>query len=135
MEDAVSLQRLSRNEMGYDYPVEEVKVKLEKLLASGRDKILVAVAEAAVVGYVHANDYDVIYAPGMKNIMGIAVQRDFRGKGIGKALLAEIEEWARKDGAKAVRLVSGNERVDAHGFYRHLGYHGDKQQINFKNWV
>lgn len=36
------------------------------------------------------------------------------------------------ENAKGVRLVSGATRSDAHEFYRHCGYGGDKRQINFK---
>lgn len=76
--------------------------------------------------------YDVIYAPHMKNIMGIAVSSNFRKMGIGKALLDSVEHWARDTGASGVRLVSGATRTGAHEFYHHCGYSGDKKQINLK---
>ncbi|MCD7809907.1 MAG: GNAT family N-acetyltransferase [Erysipelotrichaceae bacterium] len=92
----------------------------------------VAVIDSNVVGYVHANDYDVIYAPHMKDIMGIAVSSNYQKMGIGKALLNAVEDWAINTGACGIRLVSGVTRIDAHDFYRHCDYSGDKQQINFK---
>lgn len=85
-----------------------------------------------MVGYVHANDHDVIYAPPMKNIMGIAVLSDHKKKGIGRALLAAVENWAQKKEAAGVRLVSGAKRTAAHDFYRHCGYGNERQQLNFK---
>lgn len=54
--------------MGYEYPVDKTKNKLEHLLKSDKDKIFVATVQSIVVGYIHANDYDVIYAPHMKNV-------------------------------------------------------------------
>ena len=87
-----------------------------------------------MIGYVHANDYDVIYAPPMKNIMGIAVSNRFRKEGVGRALLAAVEAWARETGAWGIRLVSGAERTGAHEFYRHCGYSGEKRQVNFKKY-
>lgn len=117
--------------MGYDFPKDKTEEKLQQILKSDKDKILVAVIDNVVVGYVHANDYDLIYAPHMKNIMGIAVLSNFKKKGIGRALLSAIEDWAQKNGADGVRLVSGVARTGAHEFYRHCGYGGDKQQINF----
>ncbi|MEG0711801.1 MAG: GNAT family N-acetyltransferase, partial [Niameybacter sp.] len=87
------------------------------------------------IGYVHANDYDVIYAPHMKNIMGIAVSKQYKRQGVGKALLEAVEEWAKKTGASGVRLVSGETRSGAHTFYRYCGYEGEKRQINFKKTV
>lgn len=130
--DADAIYELDTKEMGYDYPRDKTEEKLKRLLKSDKDKIFVAVIDNTVVGYVHANDYDVIYAPHMKNIMGIAVLSSFKQKGIGRALLSAVEDWAKKDGAYGVRLVSGAARTGAHAFYRHCGYGGDKQQINFK---
>ncbi len=130
--DAPAIQVLNAMEMRYDYPLDKTREKLQQLLQSGADKIFVAVVEGAVVGYVHANDHDVIYAPPMKNIMGIAVLSDYKKKGIGRALLAAVENWAQKKEAAGVRLVSGAKRTAAHDFYRHCGYGNERQQLNFK---
>lgn len=133
-EDVDAIYSLNNTEMGYEYSIEDTKDKLEGLLESNKDKIFVATVQNAVVGYVHANDYDVIYAPHMKNIMGIAVSGEYKKYGIGKAMLEEIEKWAKETGAFGIRLVSGSTRTGAHEFYRRCGYIGDKQQINFKKY-
>ncbi len=133
-EDVDAIYNLNNTEMGYEYSIEDTKEKLEGLLESDKDKIFVATVQNAVVGYVHANDYDVIYAPHMKNIMGIAVSGEYKKYGIGKAMLEEIEKWAKETGAFGIRLVSGSTRTGAHEFYRRCGYIGDKQQINFKKY-
>ena len=85
-----------------------------------------------MVGYIHANSYDLIYAPHMKNIMGIAVLSSHKRYGIGRALLQQVEKWAQSSGATGVRLVSGITRADAHAFYHSCGYTGDKEQLNLK---
>lgn len=135
IDDAEAVCELNAKEMGYDYPLDKTAEKLKQLLKSNRDKIFVAVVDNIVVGYVHADDYDVIYAPHMKNIMGIAVSSSFKKKGIGRALLSAVEDWAKNDGADGVRLVSGAARTGAHEFYRRCGYGGEKQQINFKKML
>jgi len=132
MEDASAIQKFNSEEMGYDYPLEDTKLSIEKLLGRKSDKIFVAVQDGTVVGYAHANDYDLLYMPHMKNIMGIAVASAFRRRGIGKLLLTAVEEWAKATGAVGVRLVSGAARIGAHEFYSSCGYDGGKQQINFK---
>lgn len=132
IEDVNSIYELNCTEMGYEYAVDKTKSKLERLLKSDKDKIFVAIVQDIVVGYIHANDYDVIYAPPMKNIMGIAVSSEYKEHGIGKAMLTEIEKWAKETGAFGVRLVSGSTRTGAHEFYRRCGYDDGKQQINFK---
>ncbi|MBE6754610.1 MAG: GNAT family N-acetyltransferase [Ruminococcaceae bacterium] len=134
IDDTDSIRRLNREEMGYDLPPQVVRSQLELLLGRDSDLILVAETDGAVVGYVHANDYDLTYMPHMKNIMGIAVSSQHRGKGIGRALLDGVEEWARETGAVGVRLVSGATRTGAHEFYRRCGYDGGKQQLNFRKF-
>ena len=64
--------------------------------------------------------------------MGIAVSRKYKRKGIGRALLQQVEHWARETGASGIRLVSGATRTDAHAFYRRCGFEGNKEQINLK---
>ena len=130
--DADAIQKMNSKEMGYTYIKEQTERKLEMLLASDKDKIFVALVGNIVVGYIHANDYEVIYAPSMKNIMGIAVSSEYRRMGIGKALLEKVEEWAKETGASGIRLVSGGTRTGAHEFYRHMGYDDGRQQLNFK---
>ena len=130
LNDSDGIYRLNTDEMGYEFSLDETKEKLLKLINSESDKIFVAVIGDEVIGYVHANDYDLIYAPHMKNIMGIAVAEKYKRNGIGKALLLEVEMWAKETGAKGVRLVSGATRTNAHKFYHNCGYSGDKAQIN-----
>ena len=131
-EDGQFIYELNQKEMGYEYPLDKTQKKLSTLLKSSHNKIFVAVIDNQVVGYVHANDYDTMYAPHMKNIMGIAVKSEYKRLGIGKALLMQVEKWAKQTNALGVRLVSGGTRKQAHEFYRHCGYCHEKQQINFK---
>lgn len=132
IQDADFIHRLNCREMGYAYPLEKTIEKLEKILGSPHDKVYVAEFQDSVVGYVHANDYDLLYAPSMKNIMGIAVSSDFKRQGAGTALLKAVEEWAKKSGASGIRLVSGADRTGAHEFYRQFGFGKGKPQLNFK---
>ena len=130
--DATSIWKLNCDEMGYQYPLSDTVLNIGKLLSSETDKIYVAVYDDTIVGYIHANDYDLTYAPHMKNIMGIAVSSEYKRQGIGRALLQKVEHWASETGASGIRLVSGATRTDAHAFYRRCGYSGNKEQINFK---
>ena len=128
--DAAALAKLNATAMGYDYP--KTAERLDALLKSSRDKIFVAEQESRLVGYLHLEDYDLLYNGHLKNIMGIAVDPGCRRQGIGKALLEAGESWAREQGAEGIRLSSGESRKDAHAFYRALGYEGNKLQLNLK---
>lgn len=130
--DCKDIVSLNSNEMGYEYPIEDTMKQLQRLLNDSNHKIYVAVTSDKVVGYIHANNYDLIYSPHLKNIMGIAVSSNFRKSGIGKMLLDEVEQWAKDTGAFGVRLVSGETRIGAHAFYKACGYEENKSQKNFK---
>ncbi len=133
--DCDAIWKLNNIEMGYKFPLPDTERKLEDLSRSSKDRIFVAVIENKIIGYVHVNDYDVIYAPHMKNIMGIAVSSEYKRRGVGKALLKEVELWAKETGADSVRLVSGAQRTSAHEFYKACGYDGGRQQLNFRKRV
>lgn len=130
--DAQAIAVLTHEEMGYDAAPALVAMQLARCMVSPSDCVLVAEMDGAVVGFIHACDYRLLYAQPMMNIMGIAVASAHRRRGIGRALLDAVERWARASGASGVRLVSGAQRVEAHLFYRSCGYCGDRQQVNLK---
>ena len=92
-EDAAALQRLNADVLGYDYSLSDTQEQLHRLLAMPQHLIVVAEAEGKqeLVGYVHAQDYEVLYSSPMKDILGIAVHPDYQHQGIGSSLLAWIE--------------------------------------------
>ncbi|HEY2326640.1 MAG TPA: GNAT family N-acetyltransferase [Gaiellaceae bacterium] len=81
------------------------------------DNSLVAEAEGKIVGSIHAALSRHGYAE-----IGMAVAREWRGKGVGSALLSAAEEFARQNGAHKLSLdvFAHNERAIAlytkHGF-------------------
>jgi GNAT superfamily N-acetyltransferase len=51
----------------------------------------------------------------------LAVSPDHRSRGVGKALLDEAKNWARRRGATHLELDSSDARPDAHRFYEREG--------------
>ena len=96
-----------------------------------RECVFVADEGSKVIGFIHVEIYEILYAPSMANILGIAVSSEYRRQGIGKLLLSKAEEWAKCKGINMMRLNSGAERIEAHEFYRGLGYNDEKTQIRF----
>lgn len=129
--DYVRIHELNKNSLGYEYPLNKTKDRLYEILKRQTDKIYVACIDETVVGYIHGSDYECTYSDSLKNIMAIAVDEVYCGKGVGKALLSVIEDWAEECGCYGVRLVSGFNRTDAHEFYLRCGYVNRKQQKNF----
>jgi ribosomal protein S18 acetylase RimI-like enzyme len=53
---------------------------------------------------------------------GVSVVGDFRGRGIGRALIAALEAWAAEHGVERVILNVAEANVDAIRLYHALGY-------------
>lgn len=63
---------------------------------------------------------------------------EHRGKGIAKAILTELENWAKEEGYTISLLETGHKQLDAIGLYEKLGYeHIDNfgQYIGVENSV
>ena len=68
--------------------------------------------------------YAGVFAPGATeaDILTVGVVPDNRGKGIAKALMALITDWAKAQGSTAMMLEVKTDNVDAIGLYESLGY-------------
>ncbi|QQK06928.1 GNAT family N-acetyltransferase [Miniphocaeibacter halophilus] len=134
IEDANYIYKLNKFSLGYDYPLEKTKEKLEKILDNNSYRVLVAVYKGEVVAYIEAHDYESLYQDSLKDIMALVVAKDFQNMGIGGKLIDRIEKWARNEGSKGLRLVSREKRQETHMFYRKKGFKEIKLQKNFKKY-
>ena len=55
-------------------------------------------------------------------IEDMVVLEEFRGRGVGKALLEKAGEWSKSKGAKRVQLVADADNISALEFYKHLDW-------------
>ena len=127
-QDSNAICEISRTAMGYDCTVEIVWNRLCSM-DDNREAVYVAELDGTVVGFIHAETYKLLYSEAMVNILGIAVDSQYRRHGAGKALLHQVENWAKSMGINTVRLNSGAARKEAHRFYEALGYMDRKEQI------
>ena len=128
--DADAIRDISAEGLGYSCDLALVQKKIAALNAS-REAVFVAVADNSVIGYIHIERYDVLYFETMANVLGLSVFKAYHKMGVGKALLFAAEDWARQNNIKMMRLNSGMNRTDAHGFYEHFGYVSEKDQKRF----
>lgn len=130
--DYAAIAKIGREDMGYAESEEAlVREKLEKALQKDYERVFVAVCDGTVAGFVHAEQYDVLYYPTMINILGLAVSGEYRRLGLGTKLMAAVEDWARETGVRELRLNSGMTRKGAHEFYRRNGFDDEKEQMRF----
>jgi ribosomal-protein-alanine N-acetyltransferase len=80
---------------------------------------VVATDEAqSIIGYAG------VFAPGgaEADILTLGVVPEHRGKGIAKALMALITDWAKAQGSTAMMLEVKTDNKEAIGLYESLGY-------------
>ena len=130
-EDAVAIQRLNAECLGYDFGREATEAQLKRLLESDQHLILVAEEGGQVIGYAHAASYDCLYFPSLLNLLALAVVQDFQGQGHGRALMQALREEAKAAGYTGIRINSGISRSAAHEFYRSLGCSEKADQKRF----
>ena len=100
---------------------------LRRRLADPDREVLVAEADGAVVGMVDVTlaeepDPGSIVRPVPTADIGISVLDDWRGRGVGHALMAAAESFAVARGARRIVLDMSSANVGALRFYRSLGY-------------
>jgi GNAT superfamily N-acetyltransferase len=59
----------------------------------------------------------------------VIVQRDCRGRGLGKRLVEHVLAWAAAQGMTRVTLLADRDNAAALGFYRHLGFTDSQMQV------
>lgn len=129
--DAQEIQRISNVELGYDVDLDIVKKQIEKLTNDTKHNIIIGFENEQtrkIIGFVHAELYESLYMDTGLNILGLAVDSNFQGQGIGKKLMSAIEDYALKNNISFIRLNSNVRRVEAHKFYESIGYICDKTQ-------
>ena len=94
---------------------------------SPRSEGLVAVADGRVVGMIELylkrpRDPEGARTARIKVDLGLAVAPDWRGRGVGSALMRAGEDWARTQGAERMVLDLDANNTGAQRLYERLGY-------------
>jgi ribosomal protein S18 acetylase RimI-like enzyme len=132
LEDAPRLADLS-GVLGYPASATTLAGRLERLL--GRPEHILLVAElpgGPVVGWLHASEQDLLETGLRAEIVGLVVDADHRGLGVGRRLVARVEEWAAARGLEHLHVRSNVARLESHPFYERLGYVKVKTQHAYR---
>ncbi|MBA3607822.1 MAG: GNAT family N-acetyltransferase [Chthoniobacterales bacterium] len=103
--------------------------RLIRLLADPDYFIAVADnADGPLLGWIGA-EYRVLLELGAEiEIVGLVVRRETRRSGVGKALLAAAEDWARGHGLESIRVRAPMSRGRTHTRSTRMGYARIKTQ-------
>ena len=110
-------------QLGYPVSAGAVGQRVHRLQASEADRVVVAELDPDVVGLASlhtslALEFD---EPAAK-LSAIVVHKRYRRRGVGAALIAEMEAEARRRGCCLIFLTTAERRDDAHVFYRRVGF-------------
>jgi len=115
--------------LGYPASAGDIAGRLARLLDRGDHCLRVAESPAGdVIGWAQAEERHVLEAGAWCEIVGLVVDGAHRGRGAGRALVGEIEAWARTRDLRTVKVRSNVTRAESHPFYEHLGYTRAKTQ-------
>ena len=135
--DAKAIRDISEFSLGYKTTEAVAERQIAKLIFDNRHFIRVYEDDNThtVVGFIHAEDYALLFEEAGFNILELAVSSEHQHKGIGKQLLRALEAEAAARNYRFIRLNSGEHRREAHAFYEHCGYSCTKLQKRFiKEW-
>jgi GNAT superfamily N-acetyltransferase len=120
--DAPSLARLLV-ELGYPADPAEMPGRLTRMCADGAAAAFVADGDDGAVGLVTVSQRVVLHsATPICQLTALVVREDVRGRGVGAALVATVEDWARERGATRIVVTTALHRAEAPLFYERLGY-------------
>ena len=134
VKDALQIRDLCHQALGYDSTIEKVAAQIEKFNLPDSGHICFVYEEERtgnILGYVEAEVYESLYSDAGLNILGLAVFPFAQGRGIGRQLMERTEDFAKSHQYTFIRLNSASHRKEAHVFYEHIGYEGNKTQKRF----
>lgn len=131
--DAADLARLT-TQLGYAVDPVEQERRLARVLARGDDNLVVVAVDDAdrPLGWLRVAAVRLLELGDAAQVMGLVVDEGARSAGIGAALLATGETWARQRGCRSMEVASRETRVDAHRFYERAGYERYKVSYRFR---
>ena len=94
---------------------------IEEIIHSGNSLIFVAEENGKIIGTLTLIRYRI--PSGMKTwIEDVVVDKNMRGKGIGKRLTQSAIDWAKKNNIEKIDLTSSPFRIEANELYQKIGF-------------
>lgn len=126
-DDAAEIARLA-GELGYPADAPVMAVRLDALMADPRRCVYVIEGDGRLAGWIAVERRLSLEAGERVEITGLVVDGAARRGGVGRALVATAEAWAKGQGIDIVVVRSNVQRQASHPFYEELGYVRKKSQ-------
>lgn len=132
IEDAEAVSELN-GELGYPVNAAVMAARIERMKASNtRDALVACSNDGSIAGWIEMEIVEHLTSDRTVSISGLVVAAGMRSRGIGKLLLDEAEQWARRRGIARMLVRSRVAREDAHRFYEREGYVRVKTSVVFE---
>jgi GNAT superfamily N-acetyltransferase len=130
--DASEIAALA-GQLGYPVRAEDARTYLLEIEKDANHALFVAESDSgAIIGWIHVFRTKRAFAKPHAEVGGLVVDENHRGMGVGRALLEESEQWARREKCSTLLIRSNIVRGRARDFYQGAGYSLLKQQNVFK---
>lgn len=130
--DAAEIARLA-GELGYPAEAAAMDARLRTILPLPQHRVMVAQGErGGLLGWIAVERRLTLESGERIEIVGLVVDAAARGTGVGRALVADAEQWALAQGFDAIGVRSNVAREGSHPFYENLGYVRTKTQHAYR---
>ena len=133
VDDIPQLEKLYRQFWGEESSIETMNKQFEKLLKNESHIFLSAIENNTLIGSVMGVICGELYGDCQPFLVleNMIVDKNYRNRGVGKALVSELEKIAAHRDCSQVILVTERKRVDAVKFYESAGY-SSQTHVGFK---
>ncbi|MFT3841486.1 MAG: GNAT family N-acetyltransferase [Myxococcaceae bacterium] len=125
---AVDLPKVAElsKQLGYPVTAEALQKRFDALRFSKTHVLFVA--GDPVGGWIQVEERQSLESGENAEIVGLVVDSARRREGLGRALVARAEQWAKERGLPKLRVRSNVTREESHRFYPALGFKTSKTQ-------
>ena len=122
IDDAERVAALS-GELGYPIDAAAMALRIQTLKKCDEREALVACSiGGSIAGWIEMEVVEHLTSDRTVSISGLVVTAEMRSRGVGKTLLQEAEQWAKRRSITRMLVRSRVAREDAHRFYEREGY-------------
>ncbi|WP_394675731.1 GNAT family N-acetyltransferase [uncultured Sphingobacterium sp.] len=130
LSDAPELATLTE-QLGYPADIEGTKTILEDLLRKQEYALFVGIIDNKTVGWIQLHQVISMETGVYVEIIGLVVDEEYRGRGLGRLLLHAASDWSRSIDCYRLRVRCNSIRTESHTFYQNSGFILKKEQKVF----
>lgn len=122
-------------QLGYPVAISELETRWKKLSSKYRHGFFVYEENKNILGWIHLEVVEDLIEEDKVEIKALVVEENSRGTGIGKALIASAEKWAKTYQLHTIYLNCNILRERTHNFYIREGFSNYKTSHFFEKKI